>query len=138
MDDRPHIADSGILSGKPPPEPPHSFGLVRALRNSRAGLAYALASERAVRQEAIALILAIPVSFWITDAPFRRALLIASLLVVLIAELLNTGIEKVCDLVHPTPHPAIKAAKDMGSAAVLCAIAASALLWGAALWMRLS
>ncbi len=54
-------------------------------------------------------------AFWISDDPFRRALLIASVVAVLVVELLNTGVEKLCDLVHPGPHPAIKAAKDMGS-----------------------
>ncbi len=137
MHDRPNPADSGAKSGLPPPEPWHSLGLARALRNSYSGFAFAYRSERALRQEAIALAIAVPVAFWISEDPLRRALLIASLIAILVAELLNTAIEKVCDLVHPAPHPNIKAAKDMGSAAVLAAIVASGLLWGVTLWERL-
>jgi diacylglycerol kinase (ATP) len=111
--------------------------LARAFRNSAAGFAFALRSERAFRQEAITLALAFPVVFWISPDPWRRALLIASLLAVVVAELLNTAIEKVCDLVQPTAHPSVKAVKDMGSAAVLSTIAACALLWGVTLWRRM-
>jgi diacylglycerol kinase (ATP) len=130
LDDRPHETD------QPPSENWRSPGLGRALGNSVAGFSFALGSERAFRLEAITFVAALPVVFWISDDPFRRALLIASLLAVLVAELLNTAIEKVCDLVHPAPHPAIKAAKDMGSAAVLSAIAAAALMWGVTFWQR--
>jgi diacylglycerol kinase (ATP) len=137
LHDRPNKPESGAASGLPPPEPWHSLGLVRALRNSAAGFAFAYRSERAFREEVIALAAALPVVFWISDDPLRRALLIASVIAVIVAELLNSGLEKLCDLVHPAPHPSIKAAKDMGSAAVLSAIAASALLWGVTLWQRL-
>ena len=137
MHDRPNKPESGAANRPPLPEPWQSLALMRALRNSAAGLASAFRSERAFRQEAITLAVALPVVFWISDDPLRRALLIASLIAVIVAELLNTAIEKVCDLVHPAPHPNIKAAKDMGSAAVLSAIVASGLLWGVTLWQRL-
>ena len=136
MHDRTQLAESDVESGLPPPEPPHSLGLARAARNSLAGFRFALRSERAFRQEIITLAAAVPVVFWISDDPFRRALLLASVIAVIVAELLNTGVEKLCDLVHPGPHAAIKAVKDMGSAAVLSAIAAAALLWIVALWQR--
>jgi diacylglycerol kinase (ATP) len=47
-------------------------------------------------------------------------------------ELLNTAIEKLCDHVTPERHEQVRAIKDMGSAAVFCALALAALLWGAA------
>jgi diacylglycerol kinase (ATP) len=133
----PNFDGGGFGGGRPPPEPWHSFGLARALKNSAAGFAFGLRSERALRQEAVTLAVAIPAAFWISPDPLYRALLIASLLAVIVAELLNTAIEKVCDLVQPTPHPSVKAVKDMGSAAVLTAITASLLLWGVAFWQRL-
>jgi diacylglycerol kinase (ATP) len=83
------------------------------------------------------LALSVPVSFWISPDPVHRALLIASLIIVVVVELLNTGIEKLCDLVQPTTHPSVKAVKDMGSAAVLSAVGAAFLLWAVTLWERL-
>ena len=52
-------------------------------------------------------------------------------------ELLNTSIEKLCDHVTPQIHPTIKIVKDMGSAAVLCALLIAGLVWLAALAERL-
>jgi diacylglycerol kinase len=40
---------------------------------------------------------------------------------VLSLEMMNSAIEKICNLVHPTYHPAIKTIKDMAAAAVLFA-----------------
>ena len=115
-----------------------NFGLVRAFGFSRDGYTHALRSERAVRQEVFVLAVAIPLAAAFAGDVFRFALLVASVLAVLAVELLNTAIEKVCDHVSPSVSPAVKAIKDMGSAAVLTTIAAGALLWGAALWQRLS
>jgi diacylglycerol kinase (ATP) len=114
--------------------PPHSiFG---AFRFSMAGLAHAFRSERAFRQELLLLACGFPLSFVAADGFFRRAVLVAALLMVLVVELLNTCVEKLCDRIDPSPDPAIKAIKDMGSAAVFCALCACALLWGGALWAR--
>jgi len=41
--------------------------------------------------------------------------------IVWMAELFNTAIEKLCDMVHPGPHPQIKFIKDLSAAAVLIA-----------------
>ena len=41
--------------------------------------------------------------------------------VVLILEMLNTVIEKLCDVVHPGYHPQIKTIKDIAAGAVLWA-----------------
>ena len=111
--------------------------LLRALRNSSAGLRHALASERAVRQEFVVLLVALPLAVLTGVDNWKRALLIGSVLMVLAIELLNTCIEKLCDHVTPQIHPAIRAVKDMGSAAVLFAVCGSALLWLAALVDRL-
>ena len=107
--------------------------LLKAWRNSSAGLRHAVATERAVRQEFYVLLAALPLAFFVGADMWKRALLVASVLLVLAVELLNTSIEKLCDHVTPEIHPTIKVVKDMGSAAVLAAILASGLLWLAAL-----
>ncbi len=106
--------------------------LFRALLHSLAGFGAAFRSERAFRQESVLLLVAIPAAFFLTRDPFRGAALVASILAVLSIELLNTAIEKLCDHVTPEQNEKIRAIKDMGSAAVFCALALAAVLWGAA------
>jgi diacylglycerol kinase (ATP) len=110
----------------------HRF--IRALQASLAGLASALRTERSFRLEVSVLAAAIPVSFLVTADFFQRAELIACLLAVLAVELLNTSIEKLCDRTTPQIDPVIKIVKDMGSAAVFCALCMAGVIWiGAAL-----
>jgi len=59
----------------------------------------------------------------------ERALIVALGLVVLAAELLNTAIEEVVDLVSPGPHPRAGKAKDCGSAGVALAALAGGAAW---------
>ena len=106
--------------------------IVLAFFNSRAGLAYAMRTEKAVQQEIFLLLAAVPLALLIGVDTWRRAALIASVLALIAVELLNTCIEKLCDHVTPETHPEIKIVKDMGSAAVLFALIAVGLLWVAA------
>ncbi len=99
-----------------------------ALRHSLQGLAFAR-SERAVRQELVVLALALPVAPLIAGSLLGWIALMGSLVLVLVAELLNTAIEKLCDHLHPGRHPAIGTVKDLGSAAVFCALLFAALVW---------
>jgi len=63
------------------------------------------------------------------ETPVQRALLLASLLLVLIVELVNSAIETAVDRVSLEDHPLTKRAKDIASAAVGLAIANAALIW---------
>jgi diacylglycerol kinase (ATP) len=111
--------------------------LVQAFVNSRRALARAFRSEPAIRQEIMCLLLAIPLSFVLTADSWRRAALLGVLLALLAIELLNTGLEKLCDRLHPDQHADIGYVKDLGSAAVLMGITFAALLWLTALWQWL-
>jgi diacylglycerol kinase (ATP) len=110
--------------------------LVRAFAASVSGLATAMKTEAAFRTEVGVLVAAIPLSFVLTPDVFRRAELIASLLAVLAVELLNTAVEKLCDRTTPQVDPAIKIVKDLGSAAVFCALLMAGLLWTGAVFDR--
>jgi diacylglycerol kinase (ATP) len=55
--------------------------------------------------------------------------LIGSVMLVLVVELLNTAIEKLCDHLAPELSAQIKVVKDLGSAAVFVAIVMSAAIW---------
>lgn len=93
-------------------------------------------SETAFRQEAIAATLLVPCAFWLGRGWVEISLLAGSVLIVMIVELLNTGIETAIDRVGPEWHDLSKRAKDMGSAAVLLSLVLCAGVWAAALYQR--
>ncbi|GAC1607317.1 MAG: diacylglycerol kinase [Ramlibacter sp.] len=92
--------------------------------------------EAAFRQEAIASIVLLPGACWLARSWPEAALLAGSVLLVMIVELLNTGIETVVDRIGPEWHDLSKRAKDMGSAAVLLSVLLCGGIWLAALWQR--
>src|SRR3954467_8497934 len=89
--------------------------------------------ETAFRQEALAAIVLVAASFWLGRAWTEVALLAGSVLLVLIVELLNTGIEAAIDRIGPERHDLSKRAKDMGSAAVLLSLLLAGGIWIAAI-----
>jgi diacylglycerol kinase (ATP) len=89
--------------------------------------------ETAFRQEAIAAMVLLPLAFWLGQNWVETALLTGSVLLVMIVELLNTGIESAIDRIGPEWHDLSKRAKDMGSAAVLLSLLLCAGIWIAAI-----
>ena len=81
-------------------------------------------------------LLALPLSFWLGRTWVETALLAGSMLLVMIVELLNTGLEAAIDRIGPEWHDLSKRAKDMGSAAVLLSLILCAGIWSAALVQR--
>lgn len=78
----------------------------------------------------------IPTAFWLGKTWVETALLAASVVIVMVVELLNTAIETAIDRVGPEWHDLSKRAKDMGSAAVLLSLLVCAGVWAAALYHR--
>jgi diacylglycerol kinase (ATP) len=95
-------------------------------------------SEIAFRQEAIAALVLVPVSFWLGNHWMETALLAGSVVALMVVELLNTAIETAIDRVGPEWHDLSKRAKDMGSAAVLLSLVFCTGVWGAAIYHRLT
>ncbi len=93
--------------------------------------------ETAFRQEALAATLMLPLAFWIGRNWLETAVLCASVVLVMVVELLNTAVETAIDRIGPEWHDLSKRAKDMGSAAVLLSLLLCAGIWGAALVQRL-
>lgn len=93
-------------------------------------------NEKAFRQEAIAAMVLVPLSFWLGRSWVEVALLAGSVMILMIVELLNTGIEAAIDRIGPEWHELSKRAKDMGSAAVLLALLLCGGIWAAALFQR--
>lgn len=103
--------------------------LINATRYSLAGLKAAFKSEAAFRQEAAAAVILVPLGIFWGASGTERAMLVFSVLLVLVVELLNSGLEAVVDRVGTDFHPLSKKAKDMGSAAVSVSIAMAVLVW---------
>jgi diacylglycerol kinase (ATP) len=94
--------------------------------------------ETAFRQEAIASVLLLPTAFWLGRSWVEIVLLAGTVLLVMIVELLNTGIETAIDRIGPEWHDLSKRAKDMGSAAVLLSLLLCAATWCLAIFQRLT
>lgn len=107
-----------------------------ALGYSLAGLRTAYTSESAFRQEVWLLIVATPLAFWLGQGWVQTALLLGSLVLVLIVELLNSGIEAAIDRVSFELHDLSKRAKDLASAAVLLSLLLSGGIWATAAWQK--
>ncbi len=96
---------------------------------SIAGLKAAARHEPAFRTELFMCVPLIPLALWLGDSGVERALLIGSLLLVLLAELLNSAIEAVVDRVGTEWNPLSGRAKDIGSAAVFVALINALVIW---------
>ena len=111
--------------------------LWRATINSRNGLIFAFRSEQAIREELVALALAVPAAWLIGATAMRRVELICAVALVLVVELLNTAIEKLADRLTTDHDLQIGRVKDMGSAAVGLTLLVAGAVWLLALAERI-
>jgi diacylglycerol kinase (ATP) len=111
--------------------------LINAFRNSWAGITYLARHEAAFRTEIVLLIVSIPAAWWLADSVATFIWLVGSILVIMIVEMLNTGIEQVCNGLSRSYMEEIRIAKDCGSAAVLFATLLGAAVWLSALYTYL-
>lgn len=112
---------------------PSKTGLARiidATGYSLKGIHYSWKNEAAFRQEALLACILIPSAFWLGDSPTEVALLVLCVFIVLIAEVINSGIEAIVDKTTPEMHPLAGAAKDCASAAVFFSLCATVAVWG--------
>jgi len=107
--------------------------IINAAGYSWLGLKAAYKHESAFRQEVWLALVLIPLGLFLGQEWTDKAMLIGSVLLVLIVELLNSGIEAVVDRIGDEPHKLSGRAKDMGSAAVLIALIIAAVVWIAVL-----
>jgi len=103
--------------------------LVNAFKYSCAGLKEAYRNEDAFRTEVALAIVLIPLAFFINHEMQGRALMIASVMLVIIVELLNSAIEATVDRISLDDHNLAKRAKDIGSAAVLISLINLIVVW---------
>ena len=104
-----------------------------AFHYSLAGLEAAYRCEDAFRQEVWLAALLLPAAFLLPVDGVGRALMIASGLLVLVVELLNSALEAAVDRIGLEDHRLAKRAKDIGSAAVFVALFNVLAVWASVL-----
>lgn len=102
--------------------------LAANLRNSLNGLV-ACWGEHSFRLELYTLLLGLGVVAWLERPFWMGALAVASVLLVMMVEALNTAIERLCDRITVKQDPQIKVVKDVASAGVFLSVLIAALAW---------
>ena len=108
-------------------------GLTRvwnAFHYSMAGLAAAYRNEDAFRQEVWLAAVLVPLALFLPVGVLGKALMIASVLLVIVVELVNSALEAAVDRISLDHHHLAKRAKDIGSAAVFVALVNVLVVWG--------
>lgn len=103
--------------------------ILNAFGYSLAGLRAAYQHEDAFRQELYLALILIPLALWLPATHIGKALMIASVLLVLIIELINSAIEATVDRISLENHDLAKRAKDIGSAAVFVSLINVLITW---------
>jgi len=103
--------------------------LINAFGYSISGLRAAYRLEDAFRQEIVLAVVLIPAALLLPVAGTGRALLLASVFLVLIVELLNSAVEAAVDRISLDDHELAKVAKDIGSAAVMLSLVCMSVVW---------
>jgi undecaprenol kinase len=101
------------------------------------GLAAAWRSEANFRIQLVALLIVVAFLIFEKLEPIWWALVLLTSAAVLAAELFNTALEHLADLLHPETHPQIQIVKDCAAAAVLVSAGAAAAV-GVALLFHLA
>lgn len=108
--------------------------LYLASQHSFRALKWLALHEAAFRQELI-LLGATGLLILFSDlSPAKNAALLTSVLLVMLAEIINTGIEATIDRISLDLHPLSGLAKDLGSAAVSVAMLIAVIIW-LAVWL---
>ncbi len=108
--------------------------LIAAYGFSIKGLKCTYSTEAAFRQEVWLAVVLLPLAFFVGGTALETGILIASVLLLLIVELLNTAVEKVVDRCGDEYNELSGAAKDAGSAAVLLSLMLLVVVWLAVLF----
>ena len=103
--------------------------IIAASANSWRGLQACWRNEAAFRQEAVLAVPLLALAVFLPVSGVERALMMASVLLVLIVELLNSGIEAAIDRIGPEHHPLSGLAKDVASAAVSLSLLLGIVVW---------
>ncbi|MEM9859091.1 MAG: diacylglycerol kinase [Bacteroidota bacterium] len=101
---------------------------VKSYRYAGKGILHVLIFENNFKYQVIAGVLAVTVGYLLNISTIEWVVIIVMIGLVLMAEMFNTALEKLCDHLHPEEHTAIGLVKDISAGAVLIAAIAAALI----------
>ena len=100
------------------------------MRHSLDGFAEAFRHEQSFREDLVFVALLTPFAIILPVKAVSTAIMLASLLLIVVTELLNSAIESAIDDISLEKRPLAKRAKDMASAAVFLAFLNCLAVWG--------
>lgn len=106
------------------------YRIFKATGYSLKGLQSAWKNEAAFRQELMLVLVLTPLAFWLGEGLAQQLLLMIVAWLVVIVEILNSGIEAVVDRIGSEHHELSGRAKDLGSAAVFLSLTLTIVVWG--------
>ncbi len=106
------------------------YRIFKATGYSLKGLQSAWKNEAAFRQELMLMLVLTPLAFWLGEGLAQQLLLMIVAWLVVIVEILNSGIEAVVDRIGSEHHELSGRAKDLGSAAVFLCLTLTIVVWG--------
>lgn len=123
------------IPGAPSEVKRRSFrNFIASVRYSIDGFFAALKHEPSFREDLLFALLLVPLAIILPVNAVSTALMIASLILILIVELLNSATEWIIDYLRPERHPLAKRIKDMASAAVFLSYINCIVVWTIMLW----
>lgn len=115
--------------GVPTPEDPvKPERFIDSVNCAIEGIIHAARTEKHMRRHFLAAIVLLVAVLFLRVSPLEFILLTISVSFVLFAELMNTAVEAVVDLVSPSFHPLAKVAKDVAAGGVLVAAIGAAVM----------
>ncbi len=130
------LSKSSVSSPEEPIEPKR-----RNVRNFFASVRYAiegffaaLKHEPSFREGLIFVLLLTPFTIILPINAVSTAMMLSTLILILIAEMINSAIEWTIDYLRPEQHPLAKRIKDMASAAVFLSYINCIIVWMIMLW----
>ena len=93
--------------------------LIKSFTYAWAGIKACFKSESNFRIHVVAAIVTIAVSMLLHISATEWIAVCFCIAFVIVMEMMNTAIEKLCDVVHAEKHPVIKKVKDIAAGAVL-------------------
>lgn len=113
----------------------------RSFRYALEGWWYVLRTQRNAWIHALVTVAVFALAFWLRIERFEWAIILLAVMIVWMAEFMNTALEALIDMISPDYHPLAKVAKDVAAACVLVGAVGSVLIGllilGPPLWARL-
>lgn len=92
------------------------------------GFFSAFKTEKNMKIHTLAMFIVIALGIWLKLNPIEWCLIVVAIVIVISAELFNTAIETVVDMISPEKNEKAKIAKDISAAAVLTVAIGAAII----------